>query len=62
MMRRRRGFNLSDWALHHRSLVWFLMIVSMVAGLAPELAAGLTRRIGADKVTAKVAEGQRDKR
>lgn len=33
MMRRRRGFNLSDWALHHRSLVWFLMIVSMVAGL-----------------------------
>ncbi|WNG92256.1 SDR family oxidoreductase [Mycobacterium sp. ITM-2016-00318] len=36
--------------------------VSMFAGLAPELAAGLTRRIGADKVTAKVAEGQRDKR
>nr|WP_273503192.1 efflux RND transporter permease subunit [Paracoccus sphaerophysae] len=32
-MRRRRGFNLSDWALHHRSLVWFLLIVSMVAGL-----------------------------
>ena len=27
------GFNLSDWALHHRSLVWFLLIVSMVAGL-----------------------------
>ncbi|WP_313348810.1 efflux RND transporter permease subunit [Paracoccus sp. (in: a-proteobacteria)] len=25
-------FNLSDWALHHRSLVWFLLIVSMVAG------------------------------
>jgi short-subunit dehydrogenase len=36
--------------------------VSMFAGLAPEFAAGLTRRIGADKVTAKVAEGQRDKR
>ncbi len=36
--------------------------VSMFAGIAPELAAGLTRRIGADKVTAKVAEGQRDKR
>lgn len=33
MMRRRRGFNLSDWALHHRSLVWFMLIVSMVAGL-----------------------------
>ena len=27
-----KGFNLSDWALHHRSLVWFLLIVSMIAG------------------------------
>jgi len=36
--------------------------VSMIAGIAPEFAAGFTRRIGADKVTAKVAEGQRDKR
>lgn len=26
------GFNLSDWALKHRSLVWFLLIVSMLAG------------------------------
>ena len=26
-------FNLSDWALQHKSLVWYLMIVSMVAGL-----------------------------
>lgn len=25
-------FNLSDWALQHRSFVWFLMIVSIVAG------------------------------
>lgn len=25
-------FNLSDWALQHRSLVWFLLIVSMLAG------------------------------
>ncbi|MTH65836.1 efflux RND transporter permease subunit [Paracoccus shanxieyensis] len=25
-------FNLSDWALHHRSLVWFLLILSMLAG------------------------------
>ncbi|RCW82857.1 efflux RND transporter permease subunit [Paracoccus lutimaris] len=25
-------FNLSDWALRHRSLVWFLLIVSMIAG------------------------------
>lgn len=28
-----RAFNLSDWALHHRSLVWFLLIVSMIAGI-----------------------------
>lgn len=27
-----KTFNLSDWALNHRSLVWFLMIVSVVAG------------------------------
>ena len=26
------GFNLSDWSLRHRSFVWFLLIVSMVAG------------------------------
>ena len=25
-------FNLSDWALKHRSLVWFLIIVSVIAG------------------------------
>lgn len=25
-------FNLSDWALQHRSFVWFLMIISLVAG------------------------------
>ncbi|MFD1796678.1 efflux RND transporter permease subunit [Paracoccus aurantiacus] len=25
-------FNLSDWALKHRSFVWFLLIVSMIAG------------------------------
>lgn len=31
-MTERRSFNLSDWALHHRSLVWFLLIVSMIAG------------------------------
>ena len=28
----RERFNLSDWALNHRSLVWFLLIVSMIAG------------------------------
>ncbi|KGJ03341.1 Multidrug efflux pump subunit AcrB [Paracoccus halophilus] len=26
-------FNLSDWALAHRSLVWFLLITSMLAGM-----------------------------
>ena len=25
-------FNLSDWALKHRSFVWFLLLVSLVAG------------------------------
>ena len=27
-----KTFNLSDWALNHRSFVWFLMIISLVAG------------------------------
>ena len=27
-----RSFNLSDWALKHRSLVWYFMIAFMVAG------------------------------
>lgn len=27
-----KSFNLSDWALNHRSFVWFLMIVSLIAG------------------------------
>ena len=27
-----KRFNLSDWALNHRSFVWFLMIISVVAG------------------------------
>ena len=26
-------FNLSDWALEHRSLVWYFMIVSAIAGI-----------------------------
>ena len=25
-------FNLSDWALRHRSMIWYLMLVSMLAG------------------------------
>lgn len=28
-----KQFNLSDWALEHRSLVWYFMIVSLVAGI-----------------------------
>lgn len=27
-----KSFNLSDWALRHRSFVWFLIIVSLLAG------------------------------
>ncbi len=27
-----KSFNLSDWALKHRSLVWYLMIIFMLAG------------------------------
>ena len=33
-------FNLSDWALRHRALVWYLMIVSMVAGAMAYLTIG----------------------
>lgn len=27
-----KGFNLSDWALGHRSFIWFLMMVAVIAG------------------------------
>ncbi|MGH1454752.1 MAG: efflux RND transporter permease subunit [Paracoccaceae bacterium] len=27
-----KSFNMSDWALKHRSFVWFLMVVSLLAG------------------------------
>ncbi|PRD42526.1 ACR family transporter [Phyllobacterium phragmitis] len=27
-----KGFNLSDWALNHRSLVWYFMLVFLIAG------------------------------
>lgn len=33
-------FNLSDWALNHRSFVWFLMIVSLVAGVLSYVSIG----------------------
>lgn len=35
-----KDFNLSDWALKHRSFVWFLMIVSLVAGVMSYMAIG----------------------
>ncbi|MEX6506877.1 efflux RND transporter permease subunit [Jiella sp. M17.18] len=28
-----KSFNLSDWALHHRSMIWFLMLVACLAGI-----------------------------
>lgn len=35
-----KGFNLSDWALKHRSFVWFLMLVCLVAGAMSYLTIG----------------------
>jgi multidrug efflux pump subunit AcrB len=35
-----KRFNLSDWALHHRSFVWFLLLMSMFAGTISYLALG----------------------
>ncbi|NKX15875.1 efflux RND transporter permease subunit [Ochrobactrum pseudogrignonense] len=35
-----KGFNLSDWALNHRSLVWYFMLVFLVAGLISYLDLG----------------------
>ncbi|MHC9236678.1 efflux RND transporter permease subunit [Pseudooceanicola sp. 502str34] len=34
------GFNLSDWALRHRSFVWYLMIASLVAGALSYISLG----------------------
>lgn len=33
-------FNLSDWALEHRSLVWYFMIVSAIAGILAYVSLG----------------------
>jgi multidrug efflux pump subunit AcrB len=33
-------FNLSDWALEHRSFVWFLMIISVIAGVLAYVSIG----------------------
>ncbi len=35
-----KGFNLSDWALNHRSLVWYFMLVFLAAGLVSYLDLG----------------------
>ncbi len=35
-----KPFNLSDWALNHRSFVWFLMIISLVAGALAYMSIG----------------------
>ena len=35
-----KSFNLSEWALGHRSLVWYFMIVFMIAGLFAYLSLG----------------------
>ena len=35
-----KNFNLSDWALNHRSFTWFLMIVSMFAGTLSYMSMG----------------------
>ena len=34
------GFNLSDWALRHRSLVWFAIVALAVAGFGSYFALG----------------------
>jgi multidrug efflux pump subunit AcrB len=28
-----KGFNLSEWAINHRSFVWFFMLLFVVAGV-----------------------------
>jgi multidrug efflux pump len=35
-----KRFNLSDWALEHRSFVWFLMIISVIAGVLSYMSIG----------------------
>lgn len=35
-----KSFNLSDWALQHRSFVWFLMIISVIAGVLAYVSIG----------------------
>lgn len=35
-----KSFNLSDWALHHRSMIWFFMLVACFAGTLSYLSLG----------------------
>ena len=35
-----KSFNLSEWALNHRSFTWFLMIVSLITGTMSFLSMG----------------------
>ncbi|WP_127903595.1 efflux RND transporter permease subunit [Solirhodobacter olei] len=35
-----KGFNLSDWALKHRSFTWFLMLVCLIAGIMAYMTIG----------------------
>jgi multidrug efflux pump len=35
-----KSFNLSDWSVAHRSLVWYFMIAFMAAGLFSYLQLG----------------------
>ena len=35
-----RGFNISEWALGHRSFVWFLVVIIVAAGAMSYLRLG----------------------
>ena len=35
-----KPFNLSEWALEHRSLLWYFMIVFAIAGISSYLSLG----------------------
>ena len=34
------GFNLSEWAINHRSFVWYLMLLFVVAGVFLQIELG----------------------
>src|SRR5439155_20478859 len=35
-----KGFNHSEWAIHHRSFVWYFMLLFVVAGVLSYVALG----------------------